>query len=75
MTDDLHIWTLYDGPRDFPSLFVARRFVINGNGAVPTKDVLTSPRLAALRTQMIAKGLTCIHRSPRDEPQIIESWI
>jgi hypothetical protein len=74
MSDDLYVWTIYNHPRDFPNSYVARKFSTRG-GATPTKDIIVSPTLSDLRFQLKRMGLTCLPRSPGDEPQIVESWI
>jgi hypothetical protein len=65
------LWTVYDRPADFPGLYVARKFTLNG----PTSDVMAYPSLEPLREVLRHKGLCPIPRSPDDDPVIIESWI
>lgn len=65
------LWTVYDNPTDFPGLYVARQFTLNG----PTKNVFTSESLGALRAIFQQRGMTPMPRSPGDDPVIIESWI
>jgi hypothetical protein len=69
--DVLHIWTIYDRPSDFPHNYVARKFALDK----PTDDFIVSPNLDALRQIMVDKGLTCLTRSPQDDPRIVESWL
>lgn len=71
MTNALPIWTLYDHPRDYPTEYVARLFI----GEKPTDQVLTSKSLDLLRSEMVARGLSCLTRSPGDDPKIIETWL
>lgn len=66
----LPIWTIYDHPLDFPAQFVARLSVMDR----PTAKVLKGDTLDALRAQM-PHGLTCIPRSPGDDPVIVECWL
>jgi len=78
MADDgsaLAMWTVYDHPRDFPDEFVARRFDVDGKGARPTDEILTSSSLDLLRAELASRGLTVINRLPKDEPQIVEVWL
>lgn len=63
-------WTVYEKPRDFPRLFVARRFEWDQ----PTKDFIVGPSLDAVRAQLPA-GLMCLSRSPEDDPMIVEIWM
>lgn len=68
-------WTVYDHPLDYPSGYVARRWIANRDGTVtPTRDVLLDPNLASLRA-MLPPGLARIERMPEDDPVIIEVWL
>ena len=75
----LSLWTVYERPRDYPDEFVARRFTVGphlgGTCAGPTDDVLRAAHLAALRAQLLARGLVCIARHPEDDPCIVETWL
>ncbi|BBZ93052.1 hypothetical protein BRDID11004_60500 [Bradyrhizobium diazoefficiens] len=71
----LRLWTIYDGPADYPSNFVARLSLIGAGGAQPTEHLMVSTDLAAIRAQMMAWGLHCIARYPEDEPHIVEVWL
>lgn len=71
----LEMWTIYDSPRDMPGFFVARRWIVEGTGHRPTDETLANKRLESLRTLFEEWGLTCITRSPEDEPQIVETWL
>ena len=79
MTDDnilMPIWTVYARPKDYPDLFVARRFdIVHGElQACPSDDVVTASSLQELR-EMLPMGLTRLPRHADDEPQIVEVWI
>lgn len=72
MTEPLSIWTIYDHPADYPLDFVAREYHLDQ----ATNNVLQCPTLELLREIMLVEfGLTCIPRSPDDDPTIIESWV
>lgn len=76
MTDALAIWTLYDHPIDMPDFpYVARLFEVDGDGARATTTTLWSEDLDELRASMRSQGLTCLPRSPEDDPKIIEVWL
>lgn len=75
MTEPMYLWTIYERPRDYPTLFVARKFRIDSAGARPTSEVITHATLTDLRARMRAKGLSCLTRMPGDEPQIVEVWL
>lgn len=36
---------------------------------------MVGPDLETIRDILMEKGLTCIPRSPEDEPQIVETWL
>lgn len=75
MTDALSMWTVYDHPRDYPKGFIARRFEVDGRGARPTRDVMVSDDLDALRLMLMKRGLTALARNEEDDPKIVETWL
>ena len=70
----LSIWTVYDKPADFPTMFVARRWVVVGPVPHATDDVVFAYNLERLRDQL-PPGLVRLPPSPGDDPVIVESWI
>lgn len=72
--DDMSIYTVYERPRDYPNGFVVRRHVVRPGVSIPAQVVGTAPSLAAARN-LIPSGLTRQPRDPKDEPQIVESWL
>ena len=78
MIDDnksLVMWTIYDHPRDYPDSFVARKFLIAGGAPTPTSEIILSTSLDKLRAIMVGRGLSCITRSPGDDPVVVETWL
>jgi hypothetical protein len=73
MDNYLAIWTVYDNPKDFPGLFVARKSEARKGLVLHTHEVLTATTLEELR-ELIPTGLFCAPRDPSDEPQIVECW-
>lgn len=71
----LNIWTITEKPRDFPNCFVACRHEVSDGGHKPTKDLIVSTDIEALRSELMDRGLICIPRSSGDDPVIVESWI
>ena len=72
----LFMWTVYDRPRDYPHSFVARKFAVSGvGGTLATADMIVAPDLDSIRKLMVNRGLTCITRSPDDDPKIVETWL
>ena len=75
MPDPLVLWTIYDHPKDYPTAFVARKFLIGRGTATATTTLLASPQLEDLREAMQRMGLTCLTRMPDDDAVIVETWI
>jgi len=76
MSDALQMWTLYDHPADLPDCpYVARLFEVGSDGVKATTMTLWSESLDELRASMTSQGLTCLARSPEDDPKIIEVWL
>ena len=71
----LAMWTIYDHPSDHPTAYIARKWLVGGGAPQPTTDALICGNLDHLRTAMISMGLTCLSRSPEDDPKIVETWL
>jgi hypothetical protein len=67
-------WTVFDHPRDYPDVFVARRWVARRGEVVPTHDMFTADSLAELRA-LLPAGLICVPRMPWDDTKIVEVWL
>jgi hypothetical protein len=72
--ESLHMWTIYDHPFDRPNVFIARLWVVDDKGFRFTNETIEASTLDALR-KMLPSGLTCISRSPSDDPKIVEAWL
>lgn len=72
---ELDMWTVYDHPRDFPELFVARRWTITAGGVERTDDVKGAHTLQTLQDELVDMGLTCVPRFVGDDPVIVEVWL
>jgi hypothetical protein len=74
--DTLSIWSVYHSPLDYPSQWVARRFLVGGGLAdpQPTTDMFVADSLEEVRA-LLPPGLTRIPRSPIDHPVVVESWL
>jgi len=72
--DALQLWTIYENPKDYPGLFVARKFLISNGKSNATRHVLTHTTLIGIRA-LIPPYLYCIGRELNDDPCIIESWL
>jgi hypothetical protein len=65
------MWTVYHSPTDCPGRYVARLFE-NGQ---PTGEAIVSATLIGIISEMEARGLIFLPRSPGDEPQVLGVWI
>jgi hypothetical protein len=74
-TESLSIWTIYDKPKDYPEIFIARRFEIQAGEAVATTDIIRSPFLGTIRNHMQERGLYRIQRNENDDPCVVECWL
>jgi hypothetical protein len=70
----LSMWTVYDHPKDFPHTYIARRFEVNGAGAVATDDTVQG-ELRIIRKSFARCGMVCLTRSPEDDANIVETWL
>jgi len=72
----LAMWTVYDHPTDYPDKYVARRFDVARDGARPTESIIIMDNLDRLRDMLAFEmHLTCLPRSPHDDPKIVETWL
>lgn len=70
--DDLVQFTIYDHPRDYPTGYVVRRWIIRPRNAVA--DAATFHRTLDRAREAIPPGLVRIMRAPDDDPCIVETW-
>lgn len=70
MAEPLPIWVIYQNPTDRPGLFVARKWLLDK----ATEELFEATTLQMVRDQL-PTGLTCLPRSPMDDPVIVESWV
>ena len=73
--ETLSMWTVYDRPKDYPTLFVARRSELRSLGKIATTEDL---RLAETLDDVRAKlppGLYRLDRMPGDDAKIVEVWL
>jgi hypothetical protein len=67
----LDMWTITDSPKDYPDLYVARRFVLDR----PTDYMFVAETLDDIRKPLVQAGFTCMSRSDGDDPVIVETWL
>lgn len=72
---NLPMWTIYDHPKDYPHVFVARRWLVDAKGGRATDLVLIDDDLGRLRLEMERRGLIRLDRHPEDDPVILETWV
>jgi hypothetical protein len=69
------MWTVYDHPRDNPQHYVARLFYVGKQGSIATAISFASTNLDELRARLEDLGLIRLHRDPKDDPVIMETWL
>lgn len=67
-------WVIYKSPSDFPGLYVARLWTIDGGGVRMTQTIKTSGTLTGIRA-MLPPGLYRLERFEDDDPCIVEVWL
>jgi hypothetical protein len=74
--DVVRMWTIYCGATDSPRRYAVRGFTIRRGElfAVPDEKGYAVDTLAAARS-LLPPGLYNLGRDPRDEPQVVETWI
>ena len=70
----LAIWTVYDRPRDYPDGYIARLHEVI-DGKQKATDMTLKGELDEIRTALWRAGMMKLSRDPKDEPQIVESWV
>ncbi len=70
----LEMFVIYFNPKDFPNLFVVRRWTVDGGRPLPTPDHWIANSLDDARG-LVPYGLVPLARDPSDDPVIVESWI
>jgi hypothetical protein len=74
-TDEfLRMWTLYDHPKDQPDNYVARLWLVGDGRIIPTNDMFVADTLEELRL-LLPPELSCLPRTPEDDPVIVETWL
>lgn len=68
----LNMWIVHERPLDYPTSFVARRWLID-KVEIPTLDIRVAPTLEEVRA-LLPQGLYCMPRDPNDESHIVEVW-
>jgi hypothetical protein len=70
----LSMWAIYESPKDFPGLWVARRHEVAGAKTYATTDYFVGESKGEV-LKKIPPGLHRLERMPDDEPQIVEVWL
>lgn len=73
----LVMWTVYKYPKDYPSEYVARKFVITEDFYRLSNESISSRSLRDVRSVLrsLYSGLIQLKRAPDDEPHIVEVWL
>ena len=67
-------WVVYDHPRDYPDVFVMRRWKILDGVVLATDEVKTAATLKEIRA-LVPPGLYRLSRFEDDDPCIVEVWL
>jgi len=72
----LSMWVIYDHPKDYPNVYIARQWRCDSNTIIPTENVIMSRDLEIIRhTMLVDMHLTCLPRQESDNSNIIETWM
>jgi hypothetical protein len=73
----LVMWTVYKHPNDYPTEYVARKFVIAEDFCKSSKESIRSRSLRDVRNLLrsLYPGLIQLKRPPDDEPDVVEIWL
>jgi hypothetical protein len=71
------MWRVYKHPKDYPSEYVARKFVITEDFYGPNNESISSRSLRDVRSALrsLYRGLIQLKRLPDDGPDIVEVWL
>jgi len=68
-------YVIYDHPKDYPSHFVVRYFILDNEGKITSgQAVYLEPSLERAR-DWIPKNYTCVPADKNDDPVIVETWL
>jgi hypothetical protein len=72
---ELEIFVIYERPRDYPEHFVMRRWAVSSDKKIQATDYFRlADSLDEARSYVPAHCIR-VERDPKDEPQVVESWI
>jgi hypothetical protein len=75
MHPPLGMWTVYDGPADYPGQFVARLWLIDGSPEpVPTSRVWVGGTLDEVLAKL-PPGLSMLPRDESDPTSVVGTWL
>lgn len=69
------LWTIYAHPRDYPEGYVAREWIVNGQGSEYPGPARYRPDLEAARAAVPPQFDHRLVRNPDDDPSVVETWI
>jgi hypothetical protein len=72
--DKLKVWTIFKSPEDYPGEFVARCFIAEAAGVVPTTEIIRGKSLEQLQEHFAQWGLVRVPRDPNDTSSTVEVW-
>ena len=71
---ELAIYTIYENPKDYPGLFVVRRWEIMPGSVQVSRWVRTALTINQARA-LLPYGVVCLPRNTEDDPSLVGSWI
>jgi hypothetical protein len=67
----LAIWTVYCRPSDYPTEYIARKFLLDKS----TDEIVRSPTIEGIHREMMRRRLIWMDRQAGDDPTIVETWV
>jgi hypothetical protein len=69
------IYTIYESPKDYPGMYVVRRYFVDARGPVADVKPLVVTKDLEKARGALPVGVYPLGRQPDDDPVILESWI
>jgi hypothetical protein len=74
-SNSVSVYTIFDHPKDFPDVFVCRRFESLGDPPrVLAREVVGTGKTLEEVRRCLPKGLVWMPPSGWDDPKIVETW-
>jgi len=70
----LPMYTIFQGPADYPGMFVLRKFLILPAKIYPAEILCIGDSLDVVR-EHVPYGAYNLGRMPEDDPTVVETWV